>query len=84
MAVAMIVYFLPSIIGWNKRNADAIVALNVLLGWTFLGWVAALVWALVRDPDQIEDDDEPDELVTEWEIKEESPWEWLMSKFKRK
>jgi hypothetical protein len=26
----------------------AICALNILLGWTFLGWIVALVWALIR------------------------------------
>jgi len=26
-------------------NAGAITALDLLLGWTFLGWVAALVWS---------------------------------------
>jgi len=25
-------------------------ALNLLLGWTVVGWVAALVWALTKDP----------------------------------
>jgi hypothetical protein len=34
----------------KKRNATAILALDLLLGWTVLGWVAALVWALTRDP----------------------------------
>lgn len=38
--------------GWNKRNADAIVALNFFLGWTFIGWVIALVWALIKDPER--------------------------------
>ena len=42
-------YFLPTLIGRKKRNARALFALNLLLGWTFLGWVGALVWALLRD-----------------------------------
>jgi len=42
-------YFLPSIIGFRKRNAASIVALNFFLGWTFIGWVGALVWALKVD-----------------------------------
>lgn len=42
-------YLLPSILGWNKSNAGAIIALNILLGWTFIGWVVALVWALTSD-----------------------------------
>ena len=42
-------YFLPSILGRNKANRGAIFALNLLLGWTFVGWVVALVWAVSRD-----------------------------------
>lgn len=44
------VYFLPSIVGYSKRNASAIVVLNLLLGWTLIGWVVALVWACTSDP----------------------------------
>src|SRR5882757_4628229 len=33
----------------NKRNVGAIFALNFLLGWTLVGWVVALVWALSHD-----------------------------------
>lgn len=39
-------YFLPSIVGRNKSNSGAIFVLNLLLGWTLVGWVVALVWAL--------------------------------------
>jgi hypothetical protein len=40
-------YFLPSIIASkrNHSNATSIIVLNLFLGWTFLGWVAALIWA---------------------------------------
>ena len=41
-----VLYFLPSIVGQNKRNKAAIFAVNLLAGWTFVGWVIALVWAL--------------------------------------
>lgn len=42
-----IVYFFPAIVASVRRhmNAGAICVLNILLGWTFIGWVAALVWA---------------------------------------
>lgn len=42
-------YFLPSIIGRNKRNFAAIFVLNLLLGWTLVGWIVALIWALTVD-----------------------------------
>ena len=48
LVVGLLVYFLPSIIALARghQNALAIFVLNLLLGWTFLGWVAALVWSL--------------------------------------
>jgi Superinfection immunity protein len=47
--LALAIYFLPALVGRHKRNALAIFALNLLLGWTLLGWVGALVWALIKD-----------------------------------
>ena len=42
------IYLLPSIIAGRKehRNCHAICVLNVLTGWTGLGYLAALIWAL--------------------------------------
>jgi hypothetical protein len=47
----IILYFLPAIIGYarSKRDAGAILVLNFLLGWTAIGWIIALVWALKQD-----------------------------------
>jgi len=44
----MAFYFLPTIIALvrQKRNTIAIFVLNFFLGWTFVGWVVALVWSL--------------------------------------
>ena len=46
-----VLYFLPSIIALarNKRDITAIVLLNFFLGWTAIGWVIALVWAVKND-----------------------------------
>ena len=40
-------YFVPTIISNVRQhhNSSAIFALNLLIGWTFIGWVGALVWA---------------------------------------
>jgi len=43
-------YFLPSILGHNKRGAAGIILLNVFLGWTVIGWVIALIWAVTAEP----------------------------------
>jgi len=46
-----VLYFIPSAVGMNKRNAKAIFVLNLFLGWTLIGWVIALVWACTGDRD---------------------------------
>jgi len=49
VAVGLWLYFVPSIVGRHKANALAIFVCNLFLGWTFLGWVLALVWACTKD-----------------------------------
>jgi hypothetical protein len=40
-------YFAPSIValGRHHHNAGTIVVINLLLGWTFIGWVVAMAMA---------------------------------------
>jgi hypothetical protein len=47
--VATLLYFLPAIVGRNKADFTGILLLNLLLGWTVIGWFAALIWACVSD-----------------------------------
>lgn len=44
------VYFLPTLIAFLRqhKNKPAIFLLNLLLGWTILGWVISLVWSVVK------------------------------------
>jgi hypothetical protein len=46
-----VMYFLPSIVALarSKRDIGAILLLNFFLGWTMIGWVVALVWAVKTD-----------------------------------
>mgnify|MGYP006386190549 FL=1 len=46
-------YFLYFIVGYNKKNATAIFTLNLLLGWTLIGWIVALVWAVSKDKEDV-------------------------------
>ena len=43
-------YFLPTFIALIRRYNDSlgIMTLNILLGWTFVGWVVALIWSLKK------------------------------------
>jgi DNA-directed RNA polymerase subunit RPC12/RpoP len=47
LLIGLLFYMMPTIIAWYRKhpNLPAIGALNLLLGWLFVGWVAALVWA---------------------------------------
>ncbi len=44
-------YFVPTIVafGRNKSNKIPILVLNFFLGWSLIGWVVSLVWALSQD-----------------------------------
>lgn len=46
------IYFLPTTVAFLNRHhqKEAIAVLNVLLGWTLIGWAIALVWAFMRQP----------------------------------
>jgi hypothetical protein len=49
----MFFYLLPAVISEIRKTAHggAILALNALLGWTVLGWLAALLWAITEKSD---------------------------------
>ena len=44
-------YMLPSFVASKRRHRQvkAILVVNIFLGWSFLGWVASLLWALTAD-----------------------------------
>lgn len=49
VVAALFLYFIPSWVAWNKKQSGGVIALNLFLGWTFIGWVIALAWACVDD-----------------------------------
>ena len=61
LAICLILYFLPTIIARkrNHRNLTAIFILNLFLGWMLIGWVGALVWAVLNSADQTGADNRP-------------------------
>lgn len=42
------IYAVPGVVAYLRRHNDrmAILALNLLAGWTVIGWAWALVWSL--------------------------------------
>lgn len=55
IVLVLLFYFIPTVVARNAyhRHLTAIFVLNLFLGWTFIGWVIALVWA---NMDQAPDD----------------------------
>lgn len=51
----LLFYFIPTLIARDnkKSNKDAIFALNLFLGWSFIGWIVALIWATTKDKPNI-------------------------------
>jgi hypothetical protein len=48
--VGLILYFLPTVaVIFNRHpHSGGVFLLNLLLGWTLIGWVCALVWAISK------------------------------------
>ena len=49
LAFTVLLYFLPAIIGRHKRDATGIFLVNLLFGWTVIGWIIALIWACASE-----------------------------------
>jgi hypothetical protein len=54
LVVAFCLYFIPTVIAVSRkhRNVAGIFFLNLLLGWTILGWIGAFVWSFVSPSQQ--------------------------------
>ena len=43
-----LIYWLPTIIAFGRDSESrfGVLALNFLLGWTVIGWLSAIIWAI--------------------------------------
>ena len=46
---SVLLYFLPTLIARDKPDVMAVFLVNLLLGWTVIGWFVALVWACAAE-----------------------------------
>jgi hypothetical protein len=46
---SILLYFLPTLIGRHKADAIGIFIVNLLFGWTVIGWIIALIWACTAE-----------------------------------
>ena len=49
-------YFIPTFVafGRDKSGKEIILILNIVLGWTLLGWIFLLIWAFSVDTEQLQ------------------------------
>lgn len=50
LVLVALLYFLPSLLGLHKRHSLGIFLLNFFFGWTIVGWLVALLWAVGAEP----------------------------------
>jgi len=50
--LALVFYFIPSFIATlrDAQHSRMIFLINLVFGWTVLGWIAALIWTIVEAP----------------------------------
>ena len=56
-ALSAVVYFVPVLIGKqrNTENLEAIFLVDLVFGWTVLGWIAALIWAIYEEKQMVKE-----------------------------
>lgn len=49
-----VLYWLPTIVAVVRHNHSAlgVAVLNFFFGWTGVGWILALIWALAASPNE--------------------------------
>lgn len=71
LASLAVAYFLPSIVGAARHvpNIGSVVVINVLLGWTVIGWIISLAMAARSVPPQRQKTDQAFQREGRW-------WAW--------
>lgn len=50
LLIPAFIYIIPTMIAVNvkHKNQNAIILLNIFTGWTFIGWIGALIWSVMK------------------------------------
>lgn len=54
LLICLPISFAPSIVAFVRKHRQKwlVFLLNLLAGWTGIGWIAALIWAIVGKPSE--------------------------------
>jgi hypothetical protein len=53
IVIGVVIYFIPTFLG-RKRGIPLtgwLFVVNLLVGWTLLGWIGCLLWAVLATPE---------------------------------
>lgn len=47
--ITALIYFIPTVICLIRKHTYKlyIICLNIILGWTLIGWIASLIWSFI-------------------------------------
>lgn len=50
LVVGAILYFVPTVLAWwmQVKSTRVIFYVNLVFGWTIVGWIVALMWAIAE------------------------------------
>ena len=53
-SIALTLYFIPTIVAFKRRhlNRVPILLLDLFLGWSFIGWIIALIWSTTQNTEK--------------------------------
>ncbi len=70
---ALIIYLIPTFIACKRKHTNkvAIILINILLGWTFIGWVGCLIWACIDNKSNKASEDKYGDLARLQKLKAE-------------
>lgn len=61
VVIAAALYVLPTLLAWKRgsRRFVRIMIINILLGWTIIGWIASMLMTLSWEPPAEGEEDHP-------------------------
>lgn len=55
LVASLLLYFIPTIVAVKRKHLQKIpiILINILLGWSLIGWIVALIWACMESKPKI-------------------------------
>ena len=73
IVITLAIYIIPTIVAVKRKhpNKVAIILINIFLGWSFLGWIGALIWACILPNSEAKNNNKYEDLAKLQKLKDE-------------